>query len=349
MEPVRLTQYARAGENCRIDPVALGEIVAPLTPLAQPGFAATHPVAASAFDERQTLLVANEFFTPIVDDPRAYGRIAAASALGAIYGCGGVPLLAAPIIAFPVNVLPLNVMQDILRGGAEACAEAGVPLGGGHGIAHDVPVFGLSVAGLARAETSARRNRAQAGDRLVLTKPLGTGILRAAARLQRLAPAASQRLVGVMSALNAPGGWLGAHPGVHALGMVGAAGLAGLAVEMACAGGVSLSIDAAAVPVLEEAWALAAEGIVPRDAQRNLATHGTVIRFGSDVAPDARLVFADPQISGGLLLAVAADAVELVLAYLRKTGALAADVIGQVQPRGEGVRVVFDASRPLAR
>lgn len=344
MEPVRLTQYARAAGSCRIDPVALAEILAPLSSVAAPFRspmppAAADSVAAARLNDAQAILVANEFFTPVVDEPHAYGRIAAASALGAIYAAGGTPLLAVPIIALPVNALPLHVMQDILGGGAEACAEAGIVLGGGHGIAHDVPIFGLSVAGLAPVALPARQPRA--GDRLVLTKPLGVGILHAAGGMQRLAPAACQRLVHVMSVLNTPGSALGAHPGVHALGMVGASGLAGLALEMARAGDVSVFVDVARVPVMEEAWNLAAEGIVPRDAQRNLAAYGAEIRFDPGLSPDHQLIFADPQISGGLLLAVAADAVEWVLAQLRKAGTLSADVIGEVRPRSGAAGVIL--------
>lgn len=346
MEPFCLTNYVRGGATGRrIDPAALAEILATLP---QPGdhsrllaTSASGNAAAYRTGDQHAVIVANEFFTPIVDEPRTFGRIAAASAIGAVYALGGAPAVAVAIVGFPVNRLPVNAMQDILRGGVEICMEAGMPLAGSHSIENDEPMFGLSVVGVAQPECFARRSGPQPGDVLITTKPLGLGILAAAMSMRVVAPAACEKAMRIMSTLNQPGTWLGQHAGVHALAAIGSAGLAGEVARMARAANGSISIDTAAVPVLEEAWALAAQGIVPGDAQRNLAACGEALRFECDLSAEHQLVFTDPQISGGLLMAVAPDSAEFVLAHLKKANCPAPASIGRVLPPTGAAGVVF--------
>jgi selenide,water dikinase len=352
MEQVCLTKYSHGGGcGCKIDPAALHEILAKVPRFAENanllvGIESSDDAAVYRINDQQAIIITNDFFTPIVDDAYAFGRIAATNSISDVYAMGGTPIVAVSIVGFPVNKLPLHVMQDIMRGGVETCMDAGIPLAGGHSIDNEEPVFGLCVLGLVHPDRIKPNSGAKVGDVLITTKPLGVGILSTAVKVQTITPAGYEKVIRTMSTLNKPGAWLGSQAGVHALTDITGFGLAGHALEMARGAGTSIIIDVAKVPVMEEAWDLATEGVVPGGAYRNLAAYGSAIKFDCDLSTDHQLIFTDPQTSGGLLMAVAPEAVDEIVTYLRQSQCLTADVIGRVVAANGAPSVTFQSSRP---
>lgn len=350
MEQVCLTKYSHGGGcGCKIDPAALHEILAKVPRFAEHanllvGIESDDDAAVYRINDQQAIVITNDFFTPIVDDPYAFGRIAATNSISDVYAMGGTPIVAVSIVGFPVNKLPLYVMQDIMRGGVETCMDAGIPLAGGHSIDNEEPVFGLCVVGLVHPERIKPNSGARVGDVLITTKPLGVGIMSTAVRVRAITPTGYEKVVRTMSTLNKPGAWLGSQASVHALTDVTGFGLAGHALEMARGAGASIVIDVAKVPVMEEAWDLATEGIVPGGAYRNLSAYGSAIKFDCDLSTDHQLIFTDPQTSGGLLISVAPEAVDRVVARLKEAHCLAADVIGQVVAADGASSVTFKSA-----
>jgi selenide,water dikinase len=352
MEQVCLTKYSHGGGcGCKIDPAALHEILAKVPRFADNanllvGIESSDDAAVYKINDQQAIVITNDFFTPIVDDAYAFGRIAATNSISDVYAMGGTPIVAVSIVGFPVNKLPLHVMQDIMRGGVETCMDAGIPLAGGHSIDNEEPVFGLCVVGLVHPERIKPNSGARVGDVLITTKPLGVGILSTAVKVRVITPAGYEKVIRTMSTLNKPGAWLGGQEGVHALTDITGFGLAGHALEMARGAGVSIQIDVAKVPVMEEAWDLATEGIVPGGAYRNLSAYGPAIMFDCDLSTDHQLIFTDPQTSGGLLMAVAPEAADAVIAHLRQSNCLAAEIVGRVVAAEGAPSVTFHSSRP---
>lgn len=335
MEPIRLTRYVQ-GEGAP-DPAALAEIFAPSTgPDGSPG------AARYALEPGRAVVLASRLYAPVVDAPRDFGRIAAACALGAVYAAGAEPVLASALHAFPVNELPLEAMQEIVTGAAETCRTAGLELMPGQGADNAVPLFGLSVVGLREVPATGQAGRVCVGDRLILTKPLGLGVLTTAMRLGLLGAEVQRRTLEVLCTLNREGVWLARQAGVHALGEVGSSGLAGEAVALTRAAGARARILATRVPVLPAAVEFAAKGVVPRAAERNRLALGRALAFAPTVATGLQRVLTDPQISGGLLLAVAAEAQDWVLARLHEAGASDSVVIGEIVPGAPGVDIVAE-------
>ena len=276
-----------------------------------------------------------DFFTPIVDDPRTYGRIAAANALSDIYAMGGTPLMAIAILGWPVDKLSPEVAGQVLEGGRSVCAEAGIPLAGGHSIDSPEPIFGLAVTGRVEIAKLKKNGGALAGDRLYLTKPLGVGMVTTAQKKGLVeAPhldAASRN----MTQLNKVGSALGQIDGVHAMTDVTGFGLAGHGLEMARATGVELVVDGAQLPTLDRSAleGYHAAGCIPGGTRRNFASYGQdlILEGASDFVRD---LVCDPQTSGGLLLSASPDSVGDVEAVLIEFG-LHAQSIGTVVP-GQG-------------
>ena len=273
----------------------------------------------------------------MVDDPFLFGRIAAANAFSDIWAMGARPLFALNLVGFPVGKLPMDTLGEILRGGADAAAEAGVPILGGHSIDDPEPKYGMAVTGLVHPARVLRNVGARPGDRLLLTKPLGSGIITTAIKRGIADPGLVERAVAVMAALNRRAGEvLAASGAVHALTDVTGFGLLGHAWEMAEGSRVSLRLRAAAVPVLEGVRELAARDVAPGGSRANLAWVAPHVRFDADLDPVSRLVLADAQTNGGLLAAIAPEAFEAVLDGLRRAGVQAA-AIGEVEaPAGAG-------------
>jgi selenide,water dikinase len=277
-----------------------------------------------------------DFFPPVVDDPFLFGRIAAANAFSDIWAMGARPLFALNLVCFPVKELPWDVLGEILRGGADAAAEAGAPILGGHSIDDPEPKYGMAVTGLVHPEKILRNVGARPGDRLVLTKPLGSGIVTTAIKRGGADAALVERAVAVMAALNRRAGEvLAASGAVHALTDVTGFGLLGHAWEMASGSGVALRLQARAIPVLDGVRALAERDVVPGGTRANLAWVAPHVRFDAAIDAPSQLVLADAQTNGGLLAAVRPDALDAVSAALSRAGVLAAVVGEVVEAAGE--------------
>jgi selenide,water dikinase len=318
---VRLTKIAkRAGCAAKHPPGYLFPLLGGLPKITDPnvlvGTSTADDAAVYRLDDERALVLTTDFFTPIVDDPYDFGAIAATNALSDVYAMGGTPLTALNIVGFPEAELDVAVLGEILRGGAEKAREAGIDIVGGHTIKTDEPIYGLAVTGMVHPRRIASNAGGRPGDLLVLTKPLGVGIITTAAKQDRDSAGAIGEAIRVMSTLNRGAaeamGKLGA--GVHACTDVTGFGLLGHLHELLAASGLSAELDAAAVPVLAGVRELLAAGMVAGGTRRNHAfvTETAPVEWG-DLAEPEQLLLADAQTSGGLLLAVEADqAVDLV-------------------------------------
>lgn len=313
----------------------MAEILAPIRAVAPPdllvGFETSDDAAVYRLDAERAMVCTADFITPVVDDPRTFGRVAAANSLSDVYAMGGVPLVALNLLGYPPAGVPNAVLGEILVGAGEVCAEAGCAVGGGHSVRDDEVKFGLSVTGLVHPDRILRNSGARPGDVLVLTKPLGTGALVAAMKKDALLPGELDELIHCMTALNRCG------MGLHALGVTACTdvtgfGLTGHALEMARGSGVCLNISAGALPQLPRSAALCAAGFTCGGTRANASHTAGGIRF--DPALDQGMIglLNDPQTSGGLLLAVPAARLDELRAYLLQAGALGA-VIGEAADR----------------
>jgi len=276
-----------------------------------------------------------DVFTPVVDEPYWFGAIAAANALSDVYAMGGVPRTALNIAGFPRSKLPLEILGEILHGGGEKCAEAGVAVIGGHTLDDPEPKFGLSVTGFVHPDRVVTNAAARPGDRLVLTKPLGLGVITTGIKQERTTRSTIDEAIRVMAALNRAAGQAMADVGASAATDITGFGLLGHLHEMTRASGVRARILLSAVPILEEAWGLARAGIVPGGTQRNRAAlAGAVIWEGID--EDGQILLCDAQTSGGLLIAVPGDRLARLVQALRAGGALASEVVGEITGEGAG-------------
>jgi selenide,water dikinase len=278
-----------------------------------------------------------DFFTPIVDDPFDFGRIAAANALSDVYAMGGTPLTALNIAAFPLEKLGPDILRRILEGGAAIAREAGVAIVGGHTIEDDEPKYGMAVTGTIDPQRIVTNAGARVGDTLILTKPIGTGILASALKKDAISEAQMAEAVRWMTTLNAHAARAMLAAEANAATDVTGFGLLGHAHEIARASGVRLQIVAAQVPVYPLAREMLALGIAPGGSRKNAEEHAGFTEFAPGVPAEYRLLFSDAQTSGGLLIAVPPDGLPLLLESLREPDALAA-VVGNVVA-GSGLAV----------
>jgi selenide, water dikinase len=283
-----------------------------------------------------------DYFTPVVDDPFDFGRVAAANALSDVYAMGAEPFMALNLVGFPTATLPLSILHDILRGGAEICREAEVAIVGGHSIDDPEPKFGLAVTGRVRPDDLWRNSTARDGDFLVLTKPLGIGILTTAIKRGKLSPEEIRAVVDLMATLNRDAARAGREAGVHAATDVTGYGLLGHLHEMTQGSGLEAEVWASEVPVLTpRVRELAGAGVVPGGTRKNLrfvVEKGAVFEPG--ISSEEEIVLADAQTSGGLLFAVGENRLEPLVNALRGRGTPAAAVVGRLR-RGTpgGLRV----------
>jgi selenide,water dikinase len=305
-------------------------------PLALVGTETSDDAAVYRIGDAQAIVETVDFFTPVVDDPYWFGRIAAANAFSDVWAMGGRPLFALNIVAWPVATLPMEQLGEVLRGGAETAALAGASILGGHSIDDPEPKYGLAVTGIVHPDRILRNVGARPGDRLLLTKPLGTGVATTAIK-RGVAPAELvERVVAGMAALNRAAGETFAASGrVHALTDVTGFGLLGHGWEMASGSGVSLRIRAGAVPIHEGVRALAEQGLFPGGSKANFAWVEPNVRFAAEVDETTRRLLADAQTNGGLLAAVDAGAAGGLLDALRAAGVAAVEV-GEVLAPGPG-------------
>lgn len=285
-------------------------------------------------DDEKAIVVTVDFFPPLVDDPFIFGQIAAANSLSDIYAIGAGPLCALNIVGFPDKELPLEILGEILRGGAERVGLAGAVIAGGHSVRDSEIKYGLSVTGLVRPDRMVTNSGAREGDCLVLTKPLGSGILTTAAKNDKIPESDLQEAVEAMIDLNAGASAAMLETGVRAATDITGFGLLGHARELADAGGVTLEIDSAAVPLLLHARRLAAEGILTRAHKSNLDFLGNRLLV-EGVEETTVNILADAQTSGGLLIAVVEDRVDRLVAALRMRRTKCATIIGRVRKASE--------------
>lgn len=281
------------------------------------------------------LLQSTDFFTPIVDDPYQFGQIAAANALSDIYAMGGQPLFALNIVGFPRKELPLEMLTEILRGGMDKAHEAGIHIIGGHTIDDNEPKYGLVVTGEVREKDLIRNDSAQEGDALVLTKPLGTGIIATAIKRGTASDISVVEAAESMSSLNRDAAKAAQEVGVHAMTDVTGFGLLGHLLEMCTASGLQATIDITSIPILPEVSELALSDTIPGGTRRNLAFVDKVLVCDDQVTEVDRLIVADAQTSGGLLISLDSTKTEMLITRLREMGVARASVIGMMTQAGK--------------
>jgi selenide,water dikinase len=277
-----------------------------------------------------------DFFTPIVDDPYTFGQIAAANALSDVYAMGGVPITAMNLVAFPIKSMEIEILREILKGGLDKMREAEVVLVGGHSIEDQELKYGLSVTGLIHPDAVLTNTGARAGDRIILTKPLGTGIINTAQKGGMAAPEVVQKAIEVMTDLNRKAAEVMKEFRVHACTDVTGFGLLGHLCEMLGQGEIGIKISLDAIPILPKAEEYAAMGLVPGGAHRNKEFYAPKVQGANGCSPSLLDVLYDPQTSGGLLIAVAVEDAKGILGVLQEVGVKDARIIAEVVAKPKG-------------
>jgi selenide, water dikinase len=340
--PVRLTSLSHGGGcGCKIAPGVLSEILKGTKSMLIPpellvGIETADDAAVYKLNDEHALIATTDFFMPIVDDPFDFGRIAATNAISDVYAMGGTPIMALALVGMPINVLPLETIGLILKGGESICAEAGIPIAGGHTIDSVEPIYGLVVLGLVHPSKVKRNADAKVGDVLVLGKPIGVGVLSAALKKDKLDAEGYAQMIANTTKLNKPGAALAAMDGVHALTDITGFGLAGHTLELARGAKLGVQIDWAKVPLLAGVQALAEQGMVTGASERNWDGYGFDITLPEGFSSVGKALLTDPQTSGGLLVSCSPESVDAVLALFNKQGFEAAAVIGKITAEGAG-------------
>ena len=342
----RLTELAHGGGcGCKLAPSVLADILR-RTPAAAAfpdllvGTETSDDAAVWRLNADQALVATTDFFTPVVDDPFDFGRIAATNALSDVYAMGGRPIFALAIVGMPVARLSPAVIGRVLEGGISVCAAAGIPVAGGHSIDSAEPIYGLVALGLVHPDRVMTNRGARPGDLLVLTKGLGVGVFSAALKAGRLDAEGYAALLDSTTRLNAIGPELAGLPEVHALTDVTGFGLLGHALEMARGSGLAVEIDAEAAPLLPGAEALARAGVRTGASSRNWASYGEAVKLPAGMPEWRRDLLCDPQTSGGLLAAVAPEGARALLARAHADGFSQAQVVGRFVDGEPGRAVV---------
>jgi selenide,water dikinase len=300
------------------------------------GSATADDAAIYKLNDDLALVLTTDFFTPIVDDPYDFGAVAATNALSDIYAMGGKPLTALSLVGFPDASLPVEVLGDILRGGADKAAEAGIAIVGGHTIKTDEPIFGLAVVGTVRPDKVLANDKAQPGDMLVLTKPIGLGIITTASKNSEDKLGAIGQAITLMKTLNRAAAEAITRVGAHALTDITGFGLLGHLRNVVVASKVSAQVYLNRVPVLPAAWEYVRAGIAPGGTHANLRFLAESVSYAPDMTKEEQLMLCDAQTSGGLLAAVAPDRVKPLVEALRAGGVPEAAVIGKIQAGNPG-------------
>lgn len=334
-----LTTVETGGCSAKIPPQQLEELLKDLPLPADPRILvdiSTHDDAGVyRINEDTALVFTTDFFPPVVSDGYEFGLIAATNSISDIYAMGGKPLLALNIMMFPSSRIPMEVYRDILRGGSDKAREAGVSIIGGHTIDDYPPKYGLAVIGTVHPEKIITNAGVREGDDLILTKPLGTGIILAGHRLKMVSEMQLDGAVTAMKQLNAAGAALMQKYGVRGATDITGFGLAGHALKMARASGVTISIDLRSLPLLDGAYSLADQGCIPGAAFRNLDYAGKETRTAEEADYNLRMIAHDAQTAGGLLMAVSPDRSGALIGELHASGHPDASVIGRAVKREE--------------
>lgn len=342
---IKLTSLSsKGGCGCKIGPGDLSEVIRSLPgrapdPNLLVGIDTSDDAGVYKLSDELALVQTVDFFTPIVDDPYSFGQIAAANAISDIYAMGGKPLTVLNIVAFPIATLDKHILADILRGAADKVAEAGATLVGGHSIDDKEPKFGLAVTGLIHPDRVKTNAGARPGNKLLLTKPIGVGIMTTSIKKDQLSESEIARVTRVMSTLNKTAAETMAGYAVDACTDVTGFGLLGHALEMAKGSGVGIRLRQADVPVLPRARELAESGFVPGGTKKNYEHVSPHVSFPEGMTETDRLVLCDAVTSGGLLIAVDGGQAEELLAALIAAG-VEARIIGETVAERPGEIVV---------
>lgn len=345
-DKIKLTSYStKGGCGCKIGPGDLSQVIKSLPPtVANPnllvGIDTSDDAGVYKLSEELALVQTVDFFTPIVDDPYSFGQVAAANAISDIYAMGGKPLTALNIVAFPIKTLPKQVLADILRGAGDKMQEAGITLVGGHSIDDNEPKFGLAVTGLVHPGKIRTNAGAKPGDKLILTKPIGVGILTTSIKKDRLSEEEIQRVTQVMATLNKTAAETMEPYNVHACTDVTGFGLMGHSLEMAKGSGAGIRITAQDVPVLPRVRELAEEGFVPGGTKNNFAHVQESITFAESLDQIGQWILCDAVTSGGLLISVDGEQADELLRKL-KAANVEASMIGEIVAEHPGRIVVI--------
>jgi selenide, water dikinase len=342
---VRLTSLAHGGGcGCKLAPSVLQQLLID-QPAAQPyrnllvGTETGDDAAVWQLDGETCVIATTDFFMPMVDDARDFGRIAATNAISDVYAMGGNPIMALAILGMPVDKISTRTVREVLAGGAEVCTAAGIPVAGGHSIDSPEPIYGLAVIGVGRKENIRRNADAKPGDALILTKALGVGIYSAAFKKDALSDAAYAEMIASTTLLNRVGPELAKDPLVHAITDVTGFGLLGHGLEMARGSDLALVIDIDALPFFGEAEALAQQRYVTGASGRNWASYAHEVVLPTDL-PEWRLnLLTDPQTSGGLLVACAAERAAALLDMIAARGFPRARIIGHAEAGKPSVEI----------
>jgi len=348
-DPIRLTQFSHGGGcGCKIAPSVLRDILAG-TPFA-PHMATAYPdllvgiehgddAAVYRLNDEQAIVATTDFFMPIVDDPFDFGRIAATNALSDVYAMGGRPLFALAIVGMPIGKLPNEVIRQILAGGEAVCKAAGIPIAGGHSLDAPEPIYGLVGIGVVDPRKVKQHSGGQAGDCLILGKPLGVGIYSAALKKELLSTDQYAAMIAATTQLNTAGADLADIAGVHAMTDITGFGLLGHLLEITRASGLSARIELGRLPLLPGVGELARAGNITGASERNWMSYGNEVEIAEGIAGWQRALLTDPQTSGGLLASCAPEARDAVLDAFRRHGFGGAMEIGRLQP-GTNIVVV---------
>ena len=343
---IRLTAFSHGGGcGCKIAPAVLSQILAEAPIRGLPaellvGVETSDDAAVYRLNDAQALVATTDFFTPIVDDPFDFGRIAATNALSDVYAMGARPIFALALVGMPLDKLPPEVIRRILAGGESVCAAAGIPIAGGHSIDTLEPIYGLVALGLMHPDKVKRNSGARAGDVLILGKPLGVGILSAALKKGQLDETGYAQMIEATTRLNTPGVALSEMPGVHALTDVTGFGLAGHLLEI-CRGsrlGAEVELDALAIMGAALEWLK--QGVATGASERNWSAYGGDVALPAGAPAWVANLVTDPQTSGGLLVACAPDDAQRVLDTFLREGFAEARVIGRLAAGAPRVTIV---------
>jgi selenide,water dikinase len=335
-EPIKLTSFSHGGGcGCKIAPGVLSEILKNSNGFPVPkellvGIETADDAAVYKLNDEQALIATTDFFMPIVDDPFDFGRIAATNAISDVYAMGGTPIMALALVGMPINKLPVETIGQIIKGGESICAEAGIPIAGGHTIDSVEPIYGLVVLGLVHPSKVKRNADAKAGDVLVLGKPLGVGVLSAALKKGKLDDAGYRAMIANTTKLNKPGKALSELAGVHALTDVTGFGLLGHLMELARGAKLEAHLEMSKIPLLPGVEQLAHDGFFTGASGRNWEAYGKDVKLAENITPAQHSLLTDPQTSGGLLVSCDAGSVDEVLALFRREGFGDAAVIGRM-------------------
>jgi selenide,water dikinase len=344
MDKIKLTQFSHGGGcGCKIAPAVLARLIAesPLKTIPADllvGVETSDDAAVYRLNDEQAIVATTDFFTPIVDDPWDFGRIAATNALSDVYAMGGKPIFALAVVGMPLDKLPEEVIRLILAGGESICAEAGIPIAGGHSIDVLEPIYGLVGLGVVHPMKVKKNSAAKAGDALILGKPLGIGVLSAALKKGLLTSHGYGEMVRWTTKINVTGAKLSDMDKVHAVTDVTGFGLAGHLLEICRGSKLAATVEFDKLPLIPEAVQHVRAGIATGASTRNWAGYGHEVKITGEEW--RQKIVTDPQTSGGLLVACAAEVAEDVLSAFRGDGFGEAAVIGRLEAGEPQVTVV---------